>query len=133
MDQILDKALHENQEAKKRKGYYCLADTCVEVSSIHECVHDYCADYDCHRCKKTMNNDCSGKPDILVSISQADIDYEKEKSAAEDRMAGLPVRQYSDRYLETLAVYRQIAEQMPAYDTFLIHGSAVAVDEPSGQ
>ena len=31
-------------------------------------------------------------------------------------------------YLEELAVYRKIAERMPAYDTFLVHGSAVAVD-----
>ena len=34
----------------------------------------------------------------------------------------------ADAYIETLAVYRKIAEQMPTYDTVLFHSSAVAVD-----
>lgn len=34
----------------------------------------------------------------------------------------------SDPYIETLAVYRRIAEKMPFYDTVLFHGSALAVD-----
>ena len=33
-----------------------------------------------------------------------------------------------DDYLETLAVCRKIAERMPEYDTFLFHGSCIAVD-----
>ena len=35
---------------------------------------------------------------------------------------------YPDEYLETLAVYRKIAEQMLSYDTILFHGSVIAVD-----
>ena len=35
---------------------------------------------------------------------------------------------FSDSYLETLAVYRRIAEKMPDFDTILFHGSCVAVD-----
>ena len=31
--------------------------------------------------------------------------------------------------METLAVYRKIADQMLSYDTLLFHGSVVAVDE----
>ena len=38
------------------------------------------------------------------------------------------MRTWGEAYLEELAVYRQIAERMPAYDTFLFHGSAVSVD-----
>ena len=54
-----------------------------------------------------------------VQVSQQDIDLERSRA---DRPG------YSDAYLETLAVYRRIAERMPAYDTFLFHGSAIAVD-----
>ena len=34
----------------------------------------------------------------------------------------------NDEYLETLAVYRKIAEKMIDYDTILFHGSVIAVD-----
>lgn len=54
-----------------------------------------------------------------VQVSPQDIDLERSRA---DRPG------YSDAYLETLAVYRKIAERMPAYDTFLFHGSAIAVD-----
>lgn len=46
----------------------------------------------------------------------------------EEQTEGRYSYRHSDAYLEELAVYRKIAEQMPAYDTFLMHGSCVAVD-----
>lgn len=63
-----------------------------------------------------------------METSQSDIEYEREKSALEDRKEGLPIRNFPDSYLETLAVYRKIAENLLAYDTVLFHGSVVAVD-----
>ncbi|MCC8063595.1 MAG: hypothetical protein LIO70_00740 [Clostridiales bacterium] len=65
---------------------------------------------------------------FTVTATQADIDYEREKSAREDALEGIPVRRFSDDYLETLAVYRKIAVALLDYDTLLFHGSAVAVD-----
>ena len=41
---------------------------------------------------------------------------------------GISTRHFSDSYLEGLAVYRKIAEQMIDFDTVLFHGSVVAVD-----
>ena len=41
---------------------------------------------------------------------------------------GIPTRSFKDEYLETLAVYRKICDQMPERDTFLFHCSAIAVD-----
>ncbi|MGN0183255.1 MAG: hypothetical protein ACI4DP_12745 [Candidatus Ornithomonoglobus sp.] len=38
------------------------------------------------------------------------------------------MRNYSDSYLETLAVYRKIADKLLDYDTILFHGSVIAVD-----
>ena len=38
------------------------------------------------------------------------------------------VREWSDDYLEELAVYRRLADQMPIFGSYLFHGSAVSVD-----
>lgn len=96
---------------------YKIADKVVEVNSIYDEVHKYCADY------LTDEN-----AEYSVTTTQADIDFEREKSAHEDEIEGIPTRQFSDSYLEELAVYRKIAEQMISYDTILFHGSVVAVD-----
>ena len=93
-------------------GIYQMADRIIKIESIYDKVHEYCRNYR-----------CDGEPDFTVAISQADIDYERVKSSASENNCHSP-----DDYLEELAVYRKIAEKMPEYDTFLFHGSAVAVD-----
>lgn len=96
---------------------YKIADKVVEVKSIYAEVHEYCTDY------------LTDEPaDYSITTAQADIDFEREKSAREDKIEGIPIRHFSDSYLEELAVYRKIAEQMISYDTILFHGSVVAVD-----
>ena len=92
---------------------YKIADINISVTSLYNDIHEYCGDY---RSEES--------PDIFIEISQADIDFEREKSARE----GHEVKNYSDAYLEELAVYRKIAEKMPDFNTFLFHGSAVSVD-----
>jgi hypothetical protein len=96
---------------------YKIADKIIEITSLFGYVHALCKDYL-----------YGGEPDFSVSISQSDIDFERMKSAAEDEKECLPIRDYRDEYLETLAVYRKIAEKMLDFDTLLFHGSAVAVD-----
>lgn len=96
---------------------YKIADKVVEVNSIYEEVHEYCSDY---------QTDLPA--DYSVTTTQADIDFEREKSAHEDEVEGIPIRHFSDSYLEELAVYRKIAEKMLDFDTVLFHGSVVAVD-----
>ncbi len=96
---------------------YKIADKVVEVNSIYDEVHEYCADY--------LTDD---QADYSVTTTQEDIDFEREKSAREDEIEGIPIRQFSDSYLEELAVYRKIAEKMLDYDTVLFHGSVIAVD-----
>lgn len=63
-----------------------------------------------------------------VSIAKEDIELERRKSRQEAILEGLPVVQWSDAYLETLAVYRKIAAGLLEYDRLLFHGSAIAVD-----
>ncbi len=96
---------------------YKIADKVVEVNSIYDEVHEYCSEY--------LTDD---QADYTVTTTQADIDYERKKSAREDEIEGIPVRRFSDSYLEELAVYRRIAEKMIEFDTVLFHGSVIAVD-----
>lgn len=94
-----------------------LAGKNIAVSAIYETTQRYCGAYL-----------SEGEPDFSVTVTQADIDFEREKSRREDEVEGIPVRQFPDRYLETLAVYRKIADRMLDYDTLLFHGSAISVD-----
>ena len=96
---------------------YRIADKVVEICSIYNEVHEYCSDY--------LTDEST---DYSVTTTQADIDYEREKSAREDEIEGILTRHFSDSYLEELAVYRKIAEKMLDYDTILFHGSVVAVE-----
>ena len=68
------------------------------------------------------------EPEFSVSVSQADIDYEREKNAREEVVEGIPHREYSDAYLETLALYRKIVNALLDRDILLFHGSAIGVD-----
>lgn len=95
-----------------------LADFCVEINSIFETTRTFCRDYL-----------CEGTPEFSVTISPEDITFEREKSAKEDLLEGIPVRQFSDEYLETLAVYRKICAKLLERETLLFHGSAIAVDD----
>ena len=70
----------------------------------------------------------AGEPGISIVLSQADIDFERMKADREDALEGLPVREYSDEYLETLALLRKVTEAFFDFDTVLFHGSVIAVD-----
>lgn len=94
-----------------------LAGFCVEINAIYPSTRTFCRDYL-----------CEGVPEFSITISPEDIVFEREKSEKEDLMEGIPVRQFSDEYLETLAVYRKICARLLERETLLFHGSAIAVD-----
>ena len=94
-----------------------LAGVAVEVRALHESTREFCADYL-----------AGGPASEHVKLSQADIDAERILSAKHDERAGLPVHDYSDAYLETLALYRKIAGIMLAHDAIVFHGCVLAVD-----
>lgn len=89
-------------------GKYRFADKIVEINSLYETVHAYCRDYS-----------SDSMPDIIVTSSPEDIEYEKSRS---------DIKTYSEGYYEELAVYRKICEKLPYYDTLLFHGSVISVD-----
>lgn len=96
---------------------YRLADHTVNIESLYPLVHTLCAAYR-----------AEGNAEYRIVTTPADIALEREKSARENRREGLPVREYPADYLETLAVYRKLAQLLVQEDILLMHGSVVAVD-----
>lgn len=94
-----------------------IAGIVVEIESIYEYVYNFCKDY-------IVEFPC----DFKITVSEKDIRYEREKSIKEAKNNENKRIEFSDSYLETLAVYRKIAYKMLSYDILLFHGSAIAVD-----
>lgn len=65
---------------------------------------------------------------LSVAVAGEDVEAERARSAAQDRREGREPYPWPDAYLETLALYRKIAEELISRDVLLVHGSAVAVD-----
>lgn len=118
-----------------------LAGQLFEICPVCDYIREYCKDYivaDVTGHSGLADGDTEhtlyGVGDITtesvtrIRITQSDIDFEREKSAREDIKEGIPIRQFSDAYLETLAVYRKIADYLLSCSTLLFHGSVIAVD-----
>ena len=90
------------------KQTYKIAEKNIEIDSLFPEIHALCSDY--------VTNQIA---DFSVKISEQDIEFEREKSVRERIAEGLEIINYPDSYLETLAVYRKIADKMLSYDTML--------------
>lgn len=66
--------------------------------------------------------------DVTLTVTQNDIDFERNMSVITCERKGVYGIELSDKFLETLAVYRKIADKIQDFDTLLMHGSAIAVD-----
>lgn len=95
-----------------------LADRNVSVSCCYETTVGFCSAY--------LFDFVF--PDITVRVTPSDIEAERKKNRDEHEREGVAAPEFSDGLLETLALYRKIAEAMIDFDTFLFHGSAIAVD-----
>ncbi len=84
-----------------------LAALTIAVSHQYEYLKDICTDYIVSE----------GKADFSVSATPEEI-------AAE----GAGVEGFESGYLESLAIYRKMAEVLPDYDGFLMHGVLTEVD-----
>ena len=94
-----------------------LAGKVISVSANYDTTLKFCADY-------LTDED----EDISVSVSEGDVLAEKIKSDRERELEGLPAWEPPLPYLETLALYRKIAEGLVSFGIILFHGSAIAVD-----
>lgn len=96
-----------------------LAGCAVQARCLYDSTREFCRDYLI----------ATTAPDALcVSVGERDIARERELSARADEANGVPVQPFSDAYLETLALYRAIAEEMIDRGVLLFHGSVIAVD-----
>ena len=86
----------------------CLADIPISVKSIYKSTAFFCRDYF-----------YDGPVKYSITIEEEDI--------AEER-SGVFLN-FSDQYLETLALYRKIAELLVDEDTILFHSSIIEVEE----
>ena len=94
-----------------------LAGVNIGISAVSEKMRLYCRQYV-----------TDAQPDFYVTTTDEDIAFEQEKSDREKTLEGIPLVQYPRPYLESLAIYRKIAEKMLDYNTILFHGSALSVD-----
>ena len=98
-----------------------LAGQYFEICPVCDYIREYCKDY-------IVADDAEDAMRFRIATTQSDIDFEREKSAREDIKEGIPIRRFSDAYLETLAVYRKIADYLLSCNTLLFHGSVITVD-----
>ncbi len=94
-----------------------LADRAVAVTAVHPYTQTLCKDY--------LTDE---PPAFSVQTTQEDIAAEQKKSAREDELEHRKPRTFPDDYLESLAVYRKIAQILLDDNILLFHGSVVSVD-----
>lgn len=71
---------------------------------------------------------CDDSPCFTVGASPEDLEYERVQTTNYHRFKGLPAREWSDSYLERLALLRLIANRMVDYDVILFHSAIIALD-----
>ena len=89
----------------------------IKICALYPSTKDYCLQY--------LTDET---PALTIVSDQKLIQREQELSNRQDRAEAKSVHAYSPSYLELLAVYREIAEQLIEQNILLFHGSAVAVD-----
>ena len=99
------------------KSTYRLAGHAIKIESLYSQVHTLCAAY-------RVEDDA----EYCITTTPADIAYERQRSAQADALEGAVPHKYADPYLETLAVYRKLAQLLVQDDILLMHGAVVAVD-----
>lgn len=96
---------------------YRLAGHTIRIESLYSQVHTLCEVYR-----------VDDKAEYCITTTPADIAYERQRSARADELEGAAMREHADPYLETLAVYRKLAQLLVQDDILLMHGAVVAVD-----
>lgn len=98
-----------------------IANIIIQLNTIYESTFERCADY-------LVDLSCGAgtiAPDFSVCITEIDIEAEMQYLSSDNNSI---LSSNAPSYLEFFAVYRKIAEQMLAFNIFLMHGTVVAVD-----
>ena len=95
-----------------------LAGKNIFVTTIYESTVRFCSDY-------IVDFD---EADVNISMTREDIEAERIRSAKQAETDKSVAKNPSSAYLETLALYRKIAEALVEFNIVLFHGSAVSLD-----
>lgn len=82
-----------------------LADVVFCIDNKYNYVEEMCKDYI-----------CDDTPEVKISVTDAEINAENGDG------------EFDEGYLESLAVYRKIAEEIVSFNGFLMHGAVIDVD-----
>lgn len=85
------------------------------------CNHTWTKEF----CKNFLSEE---EAEIYISVNSDDIDEERVLSEKADKELEKEIYNYSDAYLETLAVHRKIVSALNDYDILLFHASVIEVD-----
>ncbi len=88
-----------------------IADRVVQVTPVRPYIKDFVRDYLCED---------TAQPDIVLRITQEDIDKERRLAESQDGTPGT--------YPQRLALQRILSARLLDHDTLLVHGSCIAVD-----
>ena len=94
-----------------------LAEIPIEICVRYPYTRRMCADYL-----------TTAAAQLRVEITDEDIRNERIKSIREALYEGLQPVNFSDEYLESIAVYRKIATALPERHAAVFHGAVIAVD-----
>lgn len=94
-----------------------IADVDIKINTLYPDTKELCKDYL-----------CENEGLFSISTSQEDIEYERKKSIQEALYEGLVPYAYSDGYLETIAVYRKIADRLIEHNVIAFHGAVIEVE-----
>lgn len=86
--------------------YIKLAQLNIKIEHIHEKLQSFCKSYICF----------NEEDDISIVLNQQDIERERKQADRDD---------YTDSYLESIALLRKIGEVFPTYNRLLCHGAAI--------
>ncbi|MBQ7600204.1 MAG: hypothetical protein IJU57_05985 [Clostridia bacterium] len=103
------------------QAVYRLCGLNIAVSTVWENTHMLMRDY------LSTAEELEEGIEFFVATSAEDIDFERKRSDESHASEDAPPS-YTDGYLEELAVLRKISEKLPAYDSFLFHGSSLCYD-----
>lgn len=95
--------------AEKHSFFIRTADLTIRIDCADPYVRDLCDDYIVHP---------SHDFDILACTTENDVQQEMDEG----------ITHHSYGYCESVCIYRSIAEQLPIFDGFVMHGAAVEID-----
>lgn len=87
-----------------------LVDKIFQVEHIYPETREFCKDY-------LTDISC---PDFCIQITENDISSEQQSSLEQS---------FSPAYLETLSLLRKIADILPNYQRFLMHGASISYED----